>query len=497
MGLGMPTLDADALRHALSFLKSPDLARFAWASSAARELVSGHAALVIAERYAGLRVGVRELRVQVPPRRLAFGAATGGDRGVGRDGDGGGRGRGGGGGGVAPPAALPPLPANPASPPPSISNANAINMSNGNKGGAREHSSRPMRRERYRGVSGSDAELARYGDRNGNKHLALPALFHLECSGDLLARQLKTLPRLDLFRTLQSRAVLGPNQFLTAHMRAVLVDWCVEVAFQFRLSTISLHAAVSALDVCLSKVAVPRCRLQLLGVVCAMIQSQAGGGCQLMSTAEAIHICDSQYNPSQVHSTFNIVVSNTQQATTRTVPATAAEILDRHLLAMGERSGLVRPLSVGWEKHSEVAEEYVLAGLLIDLSLLDQYMFRFRPGTLAAAALFLARVTAMYYSKEGVWVTPVAVVEKTNREVLRLYKKGVPFVERNPELELRPFGAPGLEEFVASQPMEAEAVRKCVDRLWLVQQDFFMHIFGLPSPQPVLFRYQHMFKGIK
>lgn len=49
-----------------------------------------------------------------------------------------------------------------------------------------------------------------------------------------------------------------------------------------------------------------------------------------MSTAEAIHICDSQYNPSQVHSTFNIVVSNTQQATTRTVPATAAEILHRY-----------------------------------------------------------------------------------------------------------------------------------------------------------------------
>lgn len=50
-----------------------------------------------------------------------------------------------------------------------------------------------------------------------------------------------------------------------------------------------------------------------------------------MSTAEAIHICDSQYNPSQVHSTFNIVVSNTQEATARTVPATAAEILHRYV----------------------------------------------------------------------------------------------------------------------------------------------------------------------
>lgn len=50
---------------------------------------------------------------------------------------------------------------------------------------------------------------------------------------------------------------------------------------------------------------------------------------------------------------------------------------------------------------SSCYQEHVLAGLLLDLSLLDQYMFKFRPGTLAAAALFLARVTAAYYSKVG------------------------------------------------------------------------------------------------
>lgn len=51
-----------------------------------------------------------------------------------------------------------------------------------------------------------------------------------------------------------------------------------------------------------------------------------------MSTAEAIHICDSQYNPSQVHSTFNIVVSNTQEPMARTVPATVAEIMHRQVV---------------------------------------------------------------------------------------------------------------------------------------------------------------------
>lgn len=44
-------------------------------------------------------------------------------------------------------------------------------------------------------------------------------------------------------------------------------------------------------------------------------------------------------------------------------------------------------------------QECVLAGLLVDLSMLDRCMFKFMPGTLAAAALFLARVTAFFYSK--------------------------------------------------------------------------------------------------
>lgn len=67
-------------------------------------------------------------------------------------------------------------------------------------------------------------------------------------------------------------------------------------------------------------------------------------------------------------------------------------------------SGLPRPClrvrdgfaSVGGVLDRQVC---VLSGLLIDLSMLDKEMFRFMPGTLAAAALFLARATAIFYSK--------------------------------------------------------------------------------------------------
>ncbi|CAM9850134.1 unnamed protein product, partial [Ectocarpus fasciculatus] len=228
-----------------------------------------------------------------------------------------------------------------------------------------------------------------------------------------------------------------------------------------------------------------------------------------MNTSEAIHICDSQYNPPQVHSTFNIVVSNTQEAMGRIVPATVAEILHRYLTSMGETSGLDMPLTMDWDErsHSRIKEEHILAGLVADLSLLDNFLFLFRPGTVATSALFLARVTAMYYAKEQLWMTPFSLVAKKNREVLRLHGKDVcrrasnitppPFVKPNKDLELRPFGAPGLGEFVASQPAEATAVRRCVERLWLVQRDFFDHLCGRQSPHHVLFRYQHMFKGIK
>ncbi|CBJ48912.1 cyclin D2 [Ectocarpus siliculosus] len=493
----LPNLDFDTLRHSLGFLRAAELARFALASTAARAVVSSHAAVMICEGYSEIRLGAREPSLSSSSRRLLpFGGPAAAGTGGGDEAGSGASSTGAAAAAAAASAAG--LPSDTHNNNNNISNSDLLGQGSGGRT-VRPWSVDEGSPRGGPGQGGGPAKAARY--RRNDQHLALRALHHLECCGDLLIRQLKTLPRLDIFQSLQSRAVLGPTQFLTAHMRAVLVDWCVEVACQFRLSTIALHATISSLDVCLTKVAVPRCRLQLLGVVCAMIQTQAGGGCQVMNTSEAIHICDSQYNPSQVHSTFNVVVSITQEAMGRAVPATVAEILHRHLTSMGEPSGLDIPLTMDWEEHSHprIREEHILAGLVVDLSLLDNFLFLFRPGTVAAAALFLARVTSMYYAKEGMWVTPCSVVAKKNREVLRLYGKDVcrPFVKPNKDLELRPFGAPGLGEFVASQPAEATAVRRCVERLWLVQRDFFDHLSGRQSPQHVLFRYQHMFKGIK
>lgn len=49
---GLPRLcDADALRHSLGFLDPKDLAKFARASTGARDVVSAHAAIQICDRW--------------------------------------------------------------------------------------------------------------------------------------------------------------------------------------------------------------------------------------------------------------------------------------------------------------------------------------------------------------------------------------------------------------------------------------------------------------
>lgn len=75
---GLPRLpDADALRHALGFLRATELAHFCRSSTSARDVVSNHAALEMVNRFPTLRIGVREPPHHLSsPRRLAFGCPT-------------------------------------------------------------------------------------------------------------------------------------------------------------------------------------------------------------------------------------------------------------------------------------------------------------------------------------------------------------------------------------------------------------------------------------
>ena len=60
---------------------------------------------------------------------------------------------------------------------------------------------------------------------------------------------------------------------VTANMRGILVDWLVEVAEEYKLLSDTLYLTVSYIDRFLSKNAISRQRLQLLGVSSMLIAS--------------------------------------------------------------------------------------------------------------------------------------------------------------------------------------------------------------------------------
>lgn len=60
---------------------------------------------------------------------------------------------------------------------------------------------------------------------------------------------------------------------ITHSMRAILVDWLVEVTEEYRLETETLYLAVSYIDRFLSYMAVVRAKLQLVGTTAMFIAS--------------------------------------------------------------------------------------------------------------------------------------------------------------------------------------------------------------------------------
>jgi len=61
------------------------------------------------------------------------------------------------------------------------------------------------------------------------------------------------------------------QKYISPKMRAVLVDWLVEVAEEFNLHAETLHLAVSYVDRFLTMNVVTRDKLQLLGVTAMLV----------------------------------------------------------------------------------------------------------------------------------------------------------------------------------------------------------------------------------
>ena len=67
------------------------------------------------------------------------------------------------------------------------------------------------------------------------------------------------------------RGLDGVQVEVTQQMRAILVDWMVEVSCEYNMSSQTLFLAVNYVDRLLEKIPFARSTLQLLGITCILL----------------------------------------------------------------------------------------------------------------------------------------------------------------------------------------------------------------------------------
>ena len=194
-----------------------------------------------------------------------------------------------------------------------------------------------------------------------------------------------------------ARLYMHKQPSISARMRAILVDWLVEVHMKFKLHQETLYLAVNLVDRFLAKKEVPRKNLQLVGVTSLMIAAKYEEIYPL-DQDQLVYICDNAYTRDDLLDMEYRILKTLDYGVT--IP-TAFTFLVRFLKAAHADKTVVQ-----------------LSTMILDETLLCYNLLEYIPSQLAAATIALARNSVgrniwsptllryAYYSQEE--VTPVA-----------------------------------------------------------------------------------------
>ncbi|KAK7320981.1 hypothetical protein VNO77_30994 [Canavalia gladiata] len=162
---------------------------------------------------------------------------------------------------------------------------------------------------------------------------------------------------------------------INVSMRAILIDWLVEVAEEYRLVPDTLYLTVNYIDRYLSGNAVNRQRLQLLGVASMMIASKYEEICA-PQVEEFCYITDNTYLKQEVLQMESSVLNYLKFE----MSAPTIKCFLRRFVRAAQEVNEVPSL------HLEC-----LANYIAELSLLEYSMLCYAPSLIAASAIFLAK----------------------------------------------------------------------------------------------------------
>ncbi|KAL5227166.1 hypothetical protein ABZP36_015431 [Zizania latifolia] len=177
----------------------------------------------------------------------------------------------------------------------------------------------------------------------------------------------KKRPSTDFMETIQKD--VNPS------MRAILIDWLVEVAEEYRLVPDTLYLTVNYIDRYLSGNEINRQRLQLLGVACMLIAAKYEEICA-PQVEEFCYITDNTYFRDEVLEMEASVLNYLKFEMTAPTAKCFLRRFVRAALVCDEDPAL----------HLEFLANYVA-----ELSLLEYNLLSYPPSLVAASAIFLAK----------------------------------------------------------------------------------------------------------
>lgn len=202
---------------------------------------------------------------------------------------------------------------------------------------------------------------------------------------------------MEYLHVLEKQYVVQPNYMETTQtdvhhrMRAILIDWLVEVHMKFKLLQETLYLTVTIIDRYLEVVPVSRSKLQLVGV-CAMLIASKVEEIYAPEVRDFIYISDNAYTPTEL-----------------------LEMEKHMLLTLGFRFSNPLPLHF-LRRNSKAAgadsATHNTAKYIMELSLVDYVMVRFVPSQIAAGALFIA----LEVNNFGVWDATIEHYSKFSTE---------------------------------------------------------------------------------
>jgi transcription initiation factor TFIIIB Brf1 subunit/transcription initiation factor TFIIB len=163
---------------------------------------------------------------------------------------------------------------------------------------------------------------------------------------------------------------------INAKMRAILIDWLVEVHLKFKLMPETLYLTVNLIDRFLEKETIARNKLQLVGVTAMFIASKYEE-IYAPECRDFVYISDKAYTREQILQMEGLMLSK----------------LNFQLTTPNALVFLKRFAKVGGILATPRTKTELLSNYLVELTLQEDKMLKYLPSTIAAAATYLALKT--------------------------------------------------------------------------------------------------------